>query len=147
MQSYKLTSQGLYAYVHWRWNYKYALPVWWLCYACMIKLMCLYFFNIVIYPLCFLNFILWMKSSEFLTHCGLVMLYHDTELGWHWTNVGLSSVRSNEFTWGQFGKSCKAPITKIVLEITFVKFHSILLWANELRKHFHRVLFNGFLFR
>ena len=88
-------------------------------------------------------------SVSYITRCGLVKLYDDIDLRqhwfrqwlvawWHqaitWTNVH-HQWRSVTITWGQFRKKYRSlpSVTKMSLKITYMKFHSNLPGANELR--------------
>ena len=88
-------------------------------------------------------------SVSYITSCGLVKLYDDIDLRqhwlrqwlvawWHqaitWTNVH-HQWRSVTITWGQFRKKYRSlpSVTKMSLKITYMKFHSNLPGANELR--------------
>ena len=92
----------------------------------------------------------WVKSHNaswyltfffhILTHCGLVMQYDDIDLGqhwlrywlgarWHhaitWTNVDLTSIRSNDIHLRAIlQESPQSSITKISLKNYHLKFHS-----------------------
>ena len=83
---------------------------------------------------------------DVLTHCGLVTLYGDRDLGKHWltwrhqaitwTNIDLSSGRSSGIHLSailqEIPQIPKPPIAKISLKITYLNFHWNLPGANEL---------------
>ena len=87
-----------------------------------------------------------------LTHCGLVTLYGDRDLGQHWlrqwlvawrrhqsinwTNVDWSSVKSRDIHIRAISQEMPQPsITKISLKIMCIKFHSNLPGANEFKQN------------
>ena len=99
--------------------------------------------------LCYDEYHVKLLQQHQLTHFGLVTPYGDRDLGgnwlrswlfaWQhpaivWTNVDWSSVKSSDIHMRAISQEMpQSSITKTSLKITYMKFHSNFLGANELK--------------
>ena len=94
---------------------------------------------------CVYNVTSWLRFRKTLTmstscyirmtssHCGLVTPYGGRDLGHHWHDVDLSSLRSSDVHLGAISLEISQPsVTKISLKIVFIRFNWNLPGANEL---------------